>query len=76
MRRKAIRTAIWRVFVLAVFWAVAGCSPTPETGTLGPAEQQETVMRSDSPAPLSPGKIPPIDASAPQTLDAATFGLG
>jgi|GEM_PF-2631465 len=77
MKRKSTHREFWHGIALVAFWAAAvACSPSPETGALGSAEQQETVMRSEAPSPLSQDVIPPIDAASPRTLDTATFGLG
>jgi hypothetical protein len=76
MPKSRITTFVGGVSVLALALFAAGCSRSVETTTNHPADLEEIDMKSETRSTPLPGKIPPIDAAAPQTFETATFGLG
>ena len=67
---------VGEIVALVAVLMIAGCSRNGEPGSHRAAAEKESPMKAENQMIPSSGKIPPIDAAAPKTVDTATFGLG
>lgn len=76
MVRKCAAILVGGALLLGVVLLASSCSRTGEPGSRRNIGEEESAMKPEAQAALSPGDIPPIDAAAPENFETATFGLG
>lgn len=71
------RYHLWPLIALCA-WLLLGeaCTRNDRSEPGLKTDSQESAMSAEVHKVITPGKIPPIDAAAPETFETATFGLG